>query len=338
MLKIHESYSLKKNNTFGADIACSWFTEPKSVNELIFALGHASERSWKVMVLGEGSNMLFVDHFHGIVIHPLFKGIDIVDESGSELLVRAGAGENWDHFAGHCVSKGWYGPENLSLIPGTVGAAPIQNIGAYGAEVKDFIEFVEVLDTAEMKPAILSNAACEFGYRDSLFKHGQPGRYIVTHVIFRLRKKSELRLDYGNVREEFARQERQDLQGLRHAIVSIRQGKLPDPGTYGNAGSFFKNPVVSRLNYTELKDKHPGIPHYPAGDNTVKIPAAWLIENAGWKGVRLGSVGTWPAQPLVIVNYGGATGKEIFEFSEKIKANIESRFGIELEREVTIIH
>ncbi|MCA1747835.1 MAG: UDP-N-acetylmuramate dehydrogenase, partial [Bacteroidales bacterium] len=251
--------------------------------------------------------------------------------------VKAGAGVNWDTFVEHCVQQKWYGTENLSLIPGSVGAAPVQNIGAYGVEAKDIVEYVEVLDTIEMKPAVLSNAACEFGYRDSVFKHGAQDRYIVTGVVFRLTKNGALLLEYGNVKELFLKTPEQDLQGLRDTIIAIRQSKLPDPEVSGNAGSFFKNPVIGNEQFLQLEADYSTVPNYPAGQHKIKVPAAWLIEQAGWKGAREGDVGTWPLQPLVIVNYGSATGKEIFEFSEKIRISVAEKFNIGLEREVTVI-
>lgn len=338
MLKIHENQSLKDNTTFGVDIATAWYTEPSTAEELAFAINHARERNWKYYITGEGSNLLFTDDYEGLVIHPTIKGISVVDESSSEVLVRAGAGENWDQFVAHSVAQNRYGTENLSLIPGSVGAAPVQNIGAYGVEAKDIIAFVEVLNTRNMQQEVLSNAACEFGYRDSIFKHGDPGKYIVTAVLFSLKKHAELVLDYGNVKETFMQRAQQDLKNLRQTIIDIRSSKLPDPLETGNAGSFFKNPVIRSERFEALMARYPQVPHYPAGKGRVKIPAAWLIETAGFKGVREGDVGTWPNQPLVIVNYGRATGKQIFMFSEKIRLKIEEIFAISMEREVTVIN
>jgi UDP-N-acetylmuramate dehydrogenase len=337
MIQIHQQYSLKNNNTFGLDIVSPLFTEPQNTDELVFALNYSGDRSLDRLVIGEGSNLLFTDPFGGLLIRPLMQGIEKVDESASEVLVKAGAGVNWDTFVAHCVQQKWYGTENLSLIPGSVGAAPVQNIGAYGVEAKDIIEYVEVVDTIAMKPAVLSNAECEFGYRDSIFKHGAHDRYIVTGVVFRLKKMGELLLDYGNVKELFLKAPMQDLQGLRDTIIAIRQSKLPDPEVSGNAGSFFKNPVISKEQFLQIEAEYASVPNYPAGPDRVKVPAAWLIEQSGWKGVREEDVGTWPLQPLVIVNYGAATGKEIFIFSEKIRQSIIEKFNIDLEREVTVI-
>ena len=337
MLKIHTNYSLKNNTTFGVDIACSWFSEPENITELKYIIKYAKERSWKSIVIGEGSNLLFTNHYEGLIIHPLIKGIEIVDESDSEILLRVGAGENWDEFVKFCVQNDWFGAENLSMIPGSVGAAAVQNIGAYGVEAKDIIEYVEVVDKKEMKIAVLSNSACEFAYRDSIFKHVRIGRYIITHTVFKLSKNKNLTLNYGNVKEEFLKSPEQNLISLRNTIISIRESKLPDPELYGNAGSYFKNPVIKEEKYQLLKTTNKSIPSYPASPGKVKIPAAWLIDNAGWKGIREEDVGTWPKQALVIVNYGKATGKEIFAFSESIRKSVEEKFGIDLEREVTVI-
>ncbi len=337
MLKVHENYSLKENTTFGVDIVTTWYAEPTSAEALLFAIEHARKKGWKYYITGEGSNLLFTNDYKGLIIHPLIKGVSVVNESESEILVKAGAGENWDQFVANCVLENWYGVENLSLIPGSVGAAPVQNIGAYGTEAKDIITYVEVVNTRNMQQEVLSNTACEFGYRDSIFKHGDPGKYIVTAVLFTLKKNAALMLEYGNVKEVFMQREKQDLESFRETIIGIRSSKLPDPSETGNAGSFFKNPVVTAGTFEALKSHYKKIPNYPAGAGRVKIPAAWLIETAGWKGVREGDVGTWPQQPLVIVNYGNATGRQIFDFSEKIHLSILKKFGIRLEREVTVI-
>lgn len=337
MIKIHQNYSLKLNNTFGVDIVSPLFCEPANLKQLELAVRYAEDRSLDRYIIGEGSNLLFTGPFDGLLIRPLFQGIELVDSSSSELLIRAGAGVNWDSFVAYCVQQQWYGTENLSLIPGSVGAVPVQNIGAYGVEAKDIIELVEVFDSSTMRPEVFSNTACKFGYRDSIFKHVKPGMYIVTAVVFRLARKAELVLDYGNVRDTFLQEPVQSLQTLRETIISIRQSKLPDPGKTGNAGSFFKNPVITQEQFQEISKKFGNVPGFPAEANKMKVPAAWLIEKAGWKGLRQGDTGTWPHQPLVIVNYGTATGKDILEFSEKIRKSVLEEFKIDLEREVTVI-
>ena len=221
MIQIHQNRSLKQNTTFRLDIVSPLFTEPKNISELQFALAYAGDRSLDRLVIGEGSNLLFAGPFDGLIIHPVMQGIELVDESATEVLVKAGAGVNWDSFVAYCVQQKWYGTENLSLIPGSVGAAPVQNIGAYGVEAKDIVEYVEVFNTIEMKPEILSNAACEFGYRDSVFKHGIQDKYIVTGVVFRLTKKGELVLEYGNVREELMKRQEELRKGP--------EGKMKEP-------------------------------------------------------------------------------------------------------------
>lgn len=337
MRKVHTDYHLYSHNTFQIESKAGYFSEPEDIGELQALVVYAEQHDLPVLVIGEGSNLLFRNDFKGLVIHPLMKGIQKIDESQSELLVRVGAGENWDNFVSYCVENTWYGPENLSLIPGSVGSAPVQNIGAYGREVKDLVEHVEVFDLQTGNITSLSSQACEFAYRDSIFKHGTPNKYIVTHVVFKLKKHSDLLLNYGNVKEQFDKKKSQNLSSLRDTIIEIRQQKLPDPEEYGNAGSFFKNPVISEALFGKISTEFENIPNYPATKGEVKIPAAWLIDQCGWKGKKEGDVGSWPTQPLVIVNYGKATGEEIYLFSEKIAASVKAKFNIDLEREVRVI-
>ncbi len=337
MRHVHSNHSLLPHNTFHIKSSAGYFSEPSNIEELKILIEYAEERELSQLVIGEGSNLLFRNNFNGLVIHPLMREISKIDESDSEILVRVGAAENWDNFVSFCVNNNWYGSENLSLIPGSVGSAPVQNIGAYGREAKDLIEYVEAFDKQSGKLVSISNQACEFGYRDSIFKHGEINRYIITHVVFRLSKKADLHLEYGNVKEYFEKQSKQNLSTLRNTIIQIREQKLPNPEEYGNAGSFFKNPVINISAFEALNSKNNLIPHYPAGANRVKIPAAWLIDQCGWKGYREGDVGCWPNQALVIVNYGQASGEKIYQFSEKIKISVKEKFQIELEREVTVI-
>ncbi len=337
MRQVHTNHSLLAHNTFHIESSAGYFSEPSSIDELKYLMEYAHQRELEQLVIGEGSNMLFRNNFEGLVIHPLMSGIHKTDESDSEILVRVGTAENWDNFVSFCVDHSWYGPENLSLIPGSVGSAPVQNIGAYGVEAKDLIEYVEAYDKQSGELVSFSNQACEFAYRNSIFKHGQINRYIISHVVFRLSKKSELNLEYGNVKEYFEKQAEQNLSTLRDTIIKIREQKLPNPDEYGNAGSFFKNPVIQRSLFEDLLKRNSTIPHYSSGSNHVKIPAAWLIDQCGWKGSREGDVGCWPNQPLVIVNYGQASGDDIYRFSEKIKKSVKEKFGIELEREVKVI-
>ncbi len=289
------------------------------------------------LVLGEGSNILFLDDFDGLVLHPQMKGINLVKEEEDQVLVRVGAGENWDNWVDHATLHGWFGLENLSLIPGSVGSAPIQNIGAYGVELKDHFSSLEAWDLDLKKQVHLSREECDFRYRSSLFKTNATGRYIITHVTFRLNKQPRMKLGYGPVKEAFSRAGGSTPLDLRKTIINIRKQKLPDPEEIGNAGSFFKNPLVDRTIFKCIRVDYPQIPNFDDKENQVKIPAAWLIEKAGWKGKRIGNVGTWPSQALVIVNHGDATGQEIVDFSEQIRNDVDKMFGIFLDREVDVI-
>jgi UDP-N-acetylmuramate dehydrogenase len=334
---IHKHHPLKKLNSFGLESEAAWYARPEDLESLIATLEQHNDRQLPLLVLGEGSNILFRKNFDGLVIQPGMKGIEVVQENGEELIVRVGASENWDNWVRYATEKGWYGLENLSLIPGSVGSSPVQNIGAYGVELKDRFEWLDAWDIQMKQHLRMDQNACRFGYRSSLFKEEARGRYIITHVAFGLSRKPRLHLEYGNVKTEFSKVNGATPMDLRNVIIAIRSSKLPDPLQYGNAGSFFKNPIVDRTIFSCIRVEYPEVPFYPEEGNQVKIPAAWLIEKCGWKGKRIGNVGTWPAQPLVIVNYGGATGQEIFDFSEMILNDVDRRFGISLEREVKVI-
>ncbi len=337
MIHVHQDSPLKEFNTFGLETRAKRYARPEDAKTLSELLEDNDLHRMPFLVLGEGSNILFRNNFDGLVIQPGMKGIELLEESADELVVKVGAAENWDHWVEYSIKQGWYGLENLSLIPGSVGSSPVQNIGAYGVELKDRFEWLEAWDLQEKHLVKLDHKACGFGYRDSIFKGEAPGRYIITHVAFRLSKKPELHLDYGNVKDEFRKAKGSSSMDLRQVIINIRNSKLPDPSRHGNAGSFFKNPMVDRTIFNCIRVEYPGVPFYPDGGNQMKIPAAWLIEKAGWKGKQIGKVGTWPTQPLVIVNYGGATGQEIFDFSENILQDVDQQFGISLEREVKVI-
>jgi UDP-N-acetylmuramate dehydrogenase len=289
------------------------------------------------MVIGEGSNILFREDFQGLLLKPSMKGIELIEEANTQVLVKVGAAENWDNWVEYATEKGWYGLENLSLIPGSVGSAPVQNIGAYGSELKDHMAWLEAWDLEKNQPVRLEREACRFSYRNSIFKSEAQGRYIITHVAFILNKIPEFKLDYGNIETAFREAGGSTPLDLRNLIISIRKRKLPDPEQFGNAGSFFKNPLVDRSIFKCIRVDYQDVPNYPEAGNCVKIPAAWLIEKAGWKNKRIGNVGTWPNQPLVIVNYGGATGQEILDFSEKIREDVDRKFGIYLDREVNVV-
>ena len=334
---MQHNYSLATSNTFGIDVRAAHYTSPGSIEEVAAIANEFDTRENPLLVIGEGSNILFRGDFDGMVLKPSMKGIELLEDDGSRVVVRVGAAENWDHWVEYAMKKGWYGLENLSLIPGSVGSAPVQNIGAYDSELKDHMAWLEAWDLQQKQPVRLDNEACRFGYRDSIFKSEERGRYIITHVAFSLNKEPVLKLGYGNIETAFKEAGGVTPADLREVVISVRNRKLPDPKAYGNAGSFFKNPLVDRTIFKCIRVEHQKIPSYPQPGNCVKIPAAWLIEKAGWKGIRTGNVGTWPSQSLVIVNYGGATGQEIFDFSEKIMEDVEQKFGITLEREVRVV-
>lgn len=336
MSLIQYDYSLAGLNTFGLKVRAARFAAPSSVGELEEVWAGIREGE-KILLIGEGSNLLFMSDFEGIVIKPMFRGVGLIGENREEALVEAGAAENWDNWVETSLENGWYGLENLSLIPGTVGAAPVQNIGAYGRELKDFFHNLEAWDTVERRPVRLTGPECRFAYRNSIFKSTMKGRYVITGVTFRLGKQPDPQLTYGQLASAYQEAGGSGPSDLRKIIIAIRNSKLPDPQETGNAGSFFKNPLIGKSHFESLRTDFPQIPHYPDSQGRVKIPAAWLIEQAGWKGRKEGNVGTWPHQPLVIVNHGGATGKEIYGFSGRIVKDVEKRFAIRLEREVNVI-
>ncbi len=337
MPAIKHQFPLREHNSFGIDVRAAMYANPESTDQLVEIITHYKYGELPLLIIGEGSNLLFKEDFEGLVLNPGMRGIDLVNDEEGHVDVRVGAAESWDSWVQHANSKGWYGLENLSLIPGSVGAAPVQNIGAYGIEMKDFFIRLEAWDLKQQKEVHLHAKDCKFGYRSSVFKTESQGRYIITHVLFRLNKQPHLQLDYGQVKQALSKTNGSSPMDLRNTIIKIRSKKLPDLRNYGNAGSFFKNPLVDRLIFKCIRVDYPDIPSFHGLENQVKIPAAWLIEQAGWKGKRIGNVGTWPSQPLVIVNYGGATGQEIIDFSEKIRNEVDKMFGIYLEREVSVI-
>lgn len=335
---VHHDYPIKAFHTFGTDAKASIFAAPQTMQQLSLLTEEYQLPENDFLVIGEGSNMLFTGNYRGILLKPGFRNIRLLSEDDDQVRVQVGASENWDNWVQYALQRGWYGLENLSMIPGSVGASPVQNIGAYGVELKDRFAWLEAWDFKEKKSVRLEKEHCQFGYRSSIFKSRLPGRYMITHVVFNLQKIPDLQLGYGQVREAFTSAGGSTPDDLRAVIMAIRSRKLPDPSDFGNAGSFFKNPVIPMQTFHHLRQEHFDIPGHPAeGEQQVKVPAAWLIEKSGWKGKRLGHVGTWPTQPLVIVNYGGATGQEILDFSEKIRQDIQIRFGITLEREVNVI-
>jgi UDP-N-acetylmuramate dehydrogenase len=338
MITLRENYSLKNHNSFGIDAKAMYFAETDDETDLIRFIQHNPLRDLPLMVLGSGSNILFISDYRGMIIHPLMKGFEVIFENKEYITVRAGAGELWDSFVEWAVRNNYGGVENLSLIPGTVGASPVQNIGAYGSVVAEVIEQVESIDTRTGRKRTFSRQDCRFGYRTSIFKTDLNPAVIITHVVFQLSRDPVLKTEYGSVNERLAKYGERTISTIRKAIIEIRSEKLPDPKTMGNAGSFFKNPVLNEDEFQSFIQHHPDAPSYP--DETKgfhKIPAAWLIEQCGWKGRRMGDAGTYNLQPLVLVNYGNATGKEIFEISEKIREEVLKSFHINLEREVNMV-
>lgn len=338
MLEFIPNFSLRKLNTFGVEVNARSYLPLSNIDDIHELIDSTDLQKNDFLILGEGSNILFTTDFNGIILHPLIKGIEIINETSEYADLKVAAGENWDNYVSYTVEAGFCGLENLSLIPGSVGSVPVQNIGAYGVEAKDTILWVEGIEIDSNHLRRISAEECNFSYRQSIFKQELKDKFIITDVVFRLRKQVNFNLSYGNIEPLFREKEVQDLRTLRQTIIEIRESKLPDPSKTGNAGSFFKNPLISSIRFSDLKKLYPEIPGYPSG-NSVKVPAAWLIEKSGWKGKRLGNVGTWPLQPLVIVNYGGggANGKEIFDFSMKIQEAVKEMFEIEMEREVNVI-
>ena len=337
-MNIQHNYPLLAHNTFGMDVEASVFVEYESVTELKEILLHQLCPEGKWLHIGGGSNLLFTGDFDGMILHSAIKGFEVVSENEDEVLVRAGAGEVWDDFVAYTVEKGWYGAENLSLIPGEVGASAVQNIGAYGVEAKDLIVKVDTLEVETGKKRVFGNEECGYAYRESVFKHALKGKYIVTHVTYRLSKHPSYRLDYGNVRAELEKRGCElTLENVRQTIIDIRESKLPDPKVQGNAGSFFMNPIVPRPLFEELLSKYPSMPFYEVDAERVKIPAAWMIDQCGWKGKQLGHAGVHSKQALVLVNCGGATGQEIIALSEEIQRSVFDKFGVRISPEVNFI-
>lgn len=339
-MNLHCHASLQPFNTFGiavkADALCSF----QAVEELRALLAAPELSALPRLVLGGGSNILFTRDFDGLVLLNEVPGIAIEAETDDHVVVRAGAGVVWHDLVMHCVAKGWGGLENLSLIPGKVGAAPMQNIGAYGVEIKDCFVSLEALRVSDGEVIRFDRSACSFGYRESFFKREGRDRFIILNVSFTLTKRDHLiRTAYGDIQGELSRMSvaQPTIKDVSDAVIAIRSSKLPDPKVLGNAGSFFKNPVVDARVAERIKLAHPNAPVYPAGEGQSKLAAGWLIEQCGWKGRRIGKCGVHEKQALVLVNHGGATGAEVWELSDQVLRSVRERFGVELEREVNII-
>lgn len=337
-MKVFKDYPLLLHNTFGMDVKATLFIEYGSVEELKEVLRMPEVKEGRWLHIGGGSNLLFTGDYPGAVLHSAIKGHEIVKENGEEVIVRVGAGEVWDDFVAYTVAQGWYGAENLSLIPGEVGASAVQNIGAYGVEAKDLITEVEAVDVNTGEERVFKNEECGYAYRESVFKLSLKRRYVLTQVSFRLKKTPSYQLDYGNVRAELEKRGcGLTLENVRQTIIDIRNAKLPDPKIQGNAGSFFMNPMVSRSQFEALLAQYPQMPHYEVDARRVKIPAAWMIDQCGWKGKQLGRAGVHDKQALVLVNLGGATGKEIIRLSEEIQKSVSDKFGVCISPEVNYV-
>lgn len=336
-MKIEENYSLEKYNTFHLPVKSRWFMEYTDEEELNRILRDEYFQECLSLHIGGGSNLLFINDFNGIILHSQIKGISVAEETDDSVLLRIGTAEKWDDVVAYAVSKGWGGIENLSLIPGETGAAAIQNIGAYGAEIKDVIETVEAYNQLSFEKRLFTNEECRYGYRTSFFKNEHNDPYIVTHVSIRLRKKPQFSVGYGNLKDELAHYPETTLQAVRDAVIAIRRRKLPDPDELGNAGSFFMNPVIPEKQYETLKKRYPDMPSYPAEKGKVKVPAGWLIEQCGFKGKTHGQVGVYEKQALILVNLGDARGHEIALVAESIREAVNDKFGIELTPEVKYV-
>jgi len=338
MLQIQENVSLKTFNTFGIDVKAAFFAEIFDEEDLRTLFKNELSKANKLLIIGGGSNVLFTQDYDGLVIKISIQGIESKVD-GDTVKVTAGAGVVWNNFVTYCVENNYAGVENLTLIPGTVGASPIQNIGAYGVELKDVFESCTAFEikTGEIKS--FSYADCHFGYRESIFKGELKGQFIITSVTFALKTEARLNTSYGAIEAELQKRgiESPEIADVSAAVAHIRVSKLPDPSTIGNAGSFFKNPVIEKFEFADVVAKHPDVVHYPTADGKIKLAAGWLIEQCGWKGKIQGNTGTWKNQALVLVNHGNASGKEVLAFSAQIIDSVKSTFGVTLEREVNIM-
>lgn len=339
MPTIEENKSLKEFNTFGIECRARYFVRVKSESDLIEVYKNEKFKDIEKMIIGGGSNILYTADYKGLVIKNEIPGISVLSENENFIFIESGAGVVWHDFVLFCIDKNYAGIENLSLIPGCVGAAPMQNIGAYGVEVKDVIEEVHALDLSELKKVVFSNKECGFGYRESIFKNVARNKYCITKVVFRLNKNPEFKTSYGAITEELAKfpNENLSIKKISDAVIRIRRSKLPDPAIIGNAGSFFKNPEVGKDLALKLINEFPEMVVYPVSENKTKIAAGWLIEKAGWKGFKQDDYGVHKNQALVLVNYGNAEGHHLLDLSEKIISSVFEKFGVRLEKEVNIV-
>jgi len=336
-MQIQENISLKQWNTFGIEVSARYFATFSDADSLAGALSNSHQLP--VLILGGGSNILFTKNFNGLVAKNAVSGIELIKENEYHVYVRVGAGENWHRFVLYCIQRNWAGIENLSLIPGSSGAAPIQNIGAYGVEAKDVIDELEAYHISDKKVYTLSANDCEFGYRDSVFKGRFKDQFVILNVTFRLNKVPRFNTSYGAIEKELENMgvSKLTISAVSQAVINIRNSKLPDPAETGNAGSYFKNPVVAMARYRELRNQYPDIVGYEFGSETKKISAGWLVEQCGWKGFRRGDAGCYSKQALVLVNYGNASGSEISHLGEEIALSVKKKFGVTLVPEVNIL-
>ena len=338
-MKIYKNIPLKKYNTFGLDYTAECLIHIKNEKEATSLFNGSPDWKKPLLILGSGSNILFIDDFKGTILYPELEGIQIEEQKQNKesIIISAGAGVIWDDLVEWTVIKGFAGLENLSLIPGKVGATPVQNIGAYGVEVKDLIVKVKTISLNDGSMRIFTNEECEFGYRNSIFKNSEKSKYLVTRVYYRLGINPLANLRYESLKEEVNKLGKETLKNVRKAVIKIRQSKLPDPALIGNAGSFFKNPVVKSSVAERIKKKYPDMPLYEDQEGYMKLASGWFIDRCGWKGKRIGDAGVHDKQALVLINYGKANGKEIFNLSQAIKKSVYEKFGVELEREVEVI-
>ncbi len=343
-MQVQQNVSLKQYNTFGIDVTAQSFASFSSLDELEALTEYKQELSSinkisPLLILGGGSNLLFTKNVDGLVLKNELKGIELVNEDADYCYVKASAGEAWHTFVEHCIANNYAGLENLSLIPGNVGASPMQNIGAYGVEIKDVFHELQAYNINEKTIVKFSNAECKFGYRESIFKNEVKGQYIILNVTYRLRKNPLFNTSYGAINTELERMGAKELtiQNISQAVINIRTNKLPNPKEIGNAGSFLKNPQVSKFRWHVIWEEYPDVAAYKVDDLHYKLAAGWLIEKCGWKGFRRGDAGCHAKQALVLVNYGGASGQEILDLSDEIIKSVKNKFGVDLEREVNII-
>ncbi|MCP9757645.1 UDP-N-acetylmuramate dehydrogenase [Lacihabitans sp. CCS-44] len=339
MPEISENVSLKPYNTFGLEAKAKYFSVFRSVEELIEILSDHKYKNEKKLFLGGGSNILLMNDYDGLVLRNEIIGIEVVSENTEKVVLKAGGGENWHSFVLETIERNLSGIENMSLIPGTVGAAPMQNIGAYGVEVKDVFVELEALNLWNFEIEVFDKDKCNFGYRESYFKHEGKGKYVILSVSFELSKKPVFNVSYGAIRDTLDQMGVKELsvKAISDAVIAIRKSKLPDPAEIGNSGSFFKNPEIEKTLYESVKQQYPAIPCYPIDENTVKVPAGWLIEQAEWKGKRIGDIGVHTKQALVLVNYGGGKGQQIADLAYKIQTSVFDKFGIKITPEVNFI-